>query len=122
MDQETQNLLTKFKYLKTIFDTFSCRQKNAFVKNLTDEQTRFFIELAYNIQYKTFKLNENQLKSLEKHKNKLMKILDTKVSFKRKKKYMTGGLIASLIATLGAAIFPVIIDEVKKKFEENNNE
>lgn len=117
-----KDLIPQFQHLSTIFNTFNRVQRKSFVDNLTNEQAKWLIELAMNAYFKIINLSPKETKSLEKYKSKIKKISTTNLSFKRKKKLMTGGFVGTLLATAAQALIPMILENVlnSKKIENND--
>lgn len=109
-----EDLLTKFQYLSSVFQTFNKKQQKSFINDLTNDQTKYLIELCMNMYYKTFDLTSKDVKTLEKYKSKIKKISSPTIGFKKKKKIMRGGgvgLIATVLKTIGSLLIPYIVQK-----------
>lgn len=120
--KQNQNLVTKYKYLSSVFDTFSKSQQKSFIDHLTDEQAKYLIEICTNAYFKNVDLCSKDVKLLEKHKNKIKKIATSKIGFKKKKKIMTGGFISVILKTIASTLIPLLVDKLVETFKPSENE
>lgn len=115
------DLIKQFQHLSTIFSTFNRAQRKSFVDNLTNDQAKWLIELAMNAYFKTINLNSSEIKALEKYKNKIKRISNSRLSFKKKKKLMTGGFVGTLLATAAQALIPLLLENVLGNINKNKD-
>lgn len=112
------NRVELFKHLPEIFNTFSTKQKKSFAEHLTVDQLKYLIELVVNLRLKNVEVGENGIKKLRKHQKTLRKIINPKVSLRRKKKLMKGGLIGTILGTIASALIPLVIEKFSNKENE----
>lgn len=116
--------LKQQQYFVESFNKFNKKQRQEILKNLDNDQVKFFVEVCYNVLNGFPLVPNDRLKKLKKtHILKIRKVGNPAIGLKRKKKLLIrGGVVGAIVSTLAGIALQSLVEKIVESQKKNERE